>query len=81
MTPLLIGLGVIALIGAGFAVYFLLVRVTAKGGEVQGDASEMAGQILAEADGFRGSRSEGSTPWDGHNRLAPPTQDSGAGSV
>ena len=77
MIPLLIVLG---LIGCSFAVYFLLVRVTAKGGEVQGDASQIAGQILAEADGFRGTRSEGSTPWDGHNRLAPPTQDSGIGS-
>ncbi|HEX5695101.1 MAG TPA: hypothetical protein VFZ15_01855 [Acidimicrobiia bacterium] len=77
MIPLLIAIAVIA---AGFAVYWLLVRVTARGGEVPGDAARMAAQILAEADGFRGSRSEGSTPWDGHNRLAPPTQDSGSGS-
>jgi hypothetical protein len=74
VIPLLIAIGLIA---AGFAVYLLLVRVTAKGGEAPGDAARMAAQILAEAEGFTGSRVQDATPWDGENRLAPPPHERG----
>jgi hypothetical protein len=74
MTPVLIGIAVIA---AGFAVYWLLIRVTARGGEAPGDAARLAGQILAEAEGFTGSRAEDATPWDGENRLSRPPHERG----
>jgi hypothetical protein len=74
VIPLLIGIAVIA---AGFAIYWLVVRVTARGGAVEGDAAWMAAQILAEAEGFTGSRVQDATPWDGEHRLAPPPHERG----
>lgn len=55
----------------------LLSRVTAAGGADDGDPTEIATQIMAEANVFRGRASQESPPWDGVNRLAPPTQDGG----
>jgi hypothetical protein len=74
VIPLLIAIAVIA---AGFAVYWLLVRATARGGAAPGDAARMAAQILAEAEGFTGKRVEDATPWDGEHRLAPPPHERG----
>lgn len=62
-------------------IYRLLMGVTAQGGASDRDAAATADQILGEADAFRGSRSSDDAPWDGHNRLAPPTQDGGAGGT
>jgi hypothetical protein len=74
MIPLLI---VIGLIAGAFIIYHLLVRIASTGGEVDGDAADIAAQILAEVDGFRGSRSDETPAWDGHRRLAHPTKDDG----
>lgn len=76
MIVLWVGL---ALIAAAGAAYFLLARVTAEGGAIESDAAEIASQILAEADGYRGSRSAEDPPWDGKTRLAPPTTPGGEG--
>ncbi len=62
-------------------IYRLLMGVTAQGGASDQDAAATANQILGESDAFRGSRSPDDPPWDGHNRLAPPTQDGGAGGA
>ncbi|HVR79649.1 MAG TPA: hypothetical protein VMS99_14805 [Acidimicrobiia bacterium] len=59
-------------------IYRLLMGVTAQGGASDQDAAATANQILGEADAFRGSRSSDDPAWDGHNRLAPPTQEGGA---
>jgi hypothetical protein len=54
------------------AVYRLLTWITARGGTSRRDATEIANQVLAEADIFRGSRSADDPEWDGQNRLARP---------
>lgn len=68
--------GLVLVAGVGW-IYVLLTRVTTQGGAVDGDPTELAAQIMAEADAFRGSGSRESPPWDGVNRLGPPTQDGG----
>jgi len=65
------GLAVIAIV----AIRFLLRRITAAGGTSERDAVATTNLILGEANAFRNSRSEDEPPWDGHNRLAPPTVD------
>ncbi|HEX5695100.1 MAG TPA: hypothetical protein VFZ15_01850 [Acidimicrobiia bacterium] len=74
MTPLLI---VIGLIAGAFIIYHLLVRIAVTRGEVEGDAADIAAQVLAEVEGFRGSRSDGTPAWDGQRRIAHPTKDDG----
>jgi hypothetical protein len=61
-----------------FAIRWLLARIAGQGGTSERDAIATTNLILGEANAFRGSRSEDDPPWDGYNRLAPPTQD-GAG--
>lgn len=76
MTPYVIaGLLVVAAV----AVWYLLRRITAEGGASGKDAAATAAQVLGEANVLRGSRSDDDPAWDGHNRLASPTQDGGIG--
>lgn len=70
---IIIGLLVFAALTA-----YLLMRITDQGGASNRDAAETANLILGEADAYRGSRSAEDSPLDGHNRIAPPTQDGGA---
>lgn len=64
---------VAALVMIGLAVaYRLLTWITARGGTSKRDATEIANQVLAEADIFRGSRSADDPEWDGRLRLAKP---------
>jgi hypothetical protein len=72
---------IVAVVLVLVVIYRLLMGVTAQGGTSDRDAAATANQILGEADAFRGSRSSDDPPWDGHNRLAPPTQDGGAGGA
>jgi hypothetical protein len=65
------GLAVLAFV----AIRWLLARIAAQGGTSERDAVATTNLILGEANAFRGSRSEEEPPWDGHNRLAPPTVD------
>jgi hypothetical protein len=65
------GLAVLAFV----AIRWLLARIAAQGGTSERDAVATTNLILGEANAFRGSRSEKEPPWDGHNRLAPPTVD------
>jgi hypothetical protein len=65
------GLAVVVIV----AIRFLLQRITAAGGTSDRGAVATSNLILGEANAFRGSRSEDDPPWDGHNRLAPPTVD------
>ncbi|MEX1126644.1 MAG: hypothetical protein WEE53_13365 [Acidimicrobiia bacterium] len=69
--------GVALLFGAAWAIYVLLKRASADGGAVDGDPTEIATRIMAEVNGFRGSRDQDSPPWDGVNRLGPPTVNGG----
>lgn len=75
---ILIGLSVVAIVGV---VAYLLMQITAKGGASDRDATETASLFLGEADAYRGSRSANDPPLDGHNRIAPPTQDGGGGGT
>jgi hypothetical protein len=74
VLAVLLGLALVA--GVGW-IYVLLSRVTARGGAVDGDPTELAAKIMAEADAFRGSGSRETDPWDGVNRLGPPTVNGG----
>ncbi len=65
------------LLAIAVLVYRLLIRITAQGGASDRDAAETASLFLGEADAYRGSRSADDPPLDGHNRIAPPTQDGG----
>ncbi|HEX6146968.1 MAG TPA: hypothetical protein VF083_09350 [Acidimicrobiia bacterium] len=65
------GLAVVVIV----AVRWLLARIAARGGTSERDAVATTNLILGETNAFRGSRSEDEPPWDGHNRLAPPTVD------
>jgi hypothetical protein len=65
------GLAVVAIV----AIRWLFARIAAQGGTSERDAVATANLILGEANAFRGSRSGDEPPWDGHNRLAPPTVD------
>jgi hypothetical protein len=65
------GLAVVAIV----VIRWLLTRIAAQGGTSERDAVATTNLILGEANAFRGSRSEDEPPWDGHNRLAPPTVD------
>jgi hypothetical protein len=69
MGYLMVALGVIAGV---VAIVALLRRATAQGGQSTADAQRTATQVLAEADAFRGSKSDGSAQWDGERRLARP---------
>jgi hypothetical protein len=82
MDPSVLALVVLfglALVGGVWWISVLLTRVSAEGGAIDGDSTEIANQILAESEAFRGGRSADSKPWDGENRLAAPTQDGGFG--
>jgi len=57
------------------SIRWLLARIAGQGGTSDRDAVVTTNLILGEANAFRGSRSEDDAPWDGHNRLAPPTVD------
>ncbi|MGH8872239.1 MAG: hypothetical protein ACRDWS_09710 [Acidimicrobiia bacterium] len=74
VIPFLVWLGLPL---AVLATYRLLARITAQGGTSDQDATHIANQVLSQAKAFRGSRSADDPPWDGHNRLAKPTLDSG----
>jgi len=65
-------IGIAFLVSCGVAVSRLLDRISAKGGSSHQDATKVAAQILAEANAFRGSRSDDTTQWDGQRRLARP---------
>jgi hypothetical protein len=78
VTAALLWLGGLLLAAAiALLVYRLLMGITAKGGNSKRDATETVDLFLGEANAFRGSRSAGDPPLDGHNRIAPPTQDGG----
>lgn len=68
---LIAGLTVVSIV----SIRWLLARITGQGGTSDRDAVVTTNMILGEANAFRGSRSEDDPPWDGHNRLAPPTVD------
>ena len=68
------------LAGAGLAIYYLVNRVTDMGGTSDRPAEEIADQVWAETDAYRGSRSPDDPPWDGQKRIAPPISDGGGGS-
>ena len=81
LLPLVVIVTAVLVLTVIAVIYRLLIGVTAQGGASDQDAAATANQILGEADAFRGSRSPDDPPWDGHNRLAPPTQDGGAGGA
>jgi hypothetical protein len=68
---LIAGLTVVSIV----SIRWLLARIAGQGGTSDRDAVVTTNMILGEANAFRGSRSEDDPPWDGHNRLAPPTVD------
>jgi len=71
---------IIGLLVFAALIAYLLMRITDLGGASDRDASETASLILGEADVYRGSRTRDDPPLDGNNRIAPPTQDGGAGA-
>lgn len=76
MTGLaIIGLAGLVFIG-GCVAYRLLEKITHLGGSRR-NALDVTARFMAEADAFRGSASLHQQPWDGKNRIAPPTQEGG----
>lgn len=71
MGYLLLGITVLGLV----TIYLILRYLGDHSEGVPGDAAAIAAQALAESDAFRGSSEPDNVPWDGGNRLAPPTQD------
>jgi hypothetical protein len=69
---ILLAVAVLAIVAV--VVYILFRGLSADLGSSDEDATVVADRILAESDAFRGSRSPEYSPWDGVNRLAPPTQ-------
>ena len=61
--------GSIALLIAGLVVWALLRAATSRGGEHEGDAAEIASQVLAQSAAFRGEWSDEYPQWDGEERL------------
>jgi hypothetical protein len=68
-------LWVLLLAGGVSAIYILLTKVTAQGGNSTRDATEVVELVLGEANAYRGSRSPDDPPLDGENRIAPPITD------
>jgi hypothetical protein len=62
-------LSTVGVLAAGMAVWRMLGRVTARGGEQGGDAAERASQIIAQAEAFRGGATDDRQGWDGEERL------------
>lgn len=56
----------LAIIGGVVA---LLMAISAKGGQADGDASEIAEQTISQSGAFRGDSPEGRPAWDGKERL------------
>lgn len=68
-------LGLLAvLVLCGFAIVKLLGGITAWGGDRM-DALDNASKFSAETQAFRNARTPDDATLDGHNRIAPPTQD------
>jgi precorrin-2 methylase len=74
-----VGVGVLLTV-AVIAIIRLLDRVTEAGGAADGDASVMAGQVIAQLEAARFESTEGRIPWDGKNRLRD-LDDSGVGPL
>jgi len=76
----LLWLLVVVAIGV-FVIPYLLDRVSAKGGASDRTATDIADQVRAETDAYRGSRNPDDRPWDGQNRIAPPISDGSGGAA
>ncbi len=62
-------LGLFAILVAALIVWAMLREATARGGEQEGDAAEMASQVIAQSAAFRGDRTDDYERWDGEERL------------
>jgi hypothetical protein len=62
-------LGIIVLLVAALVVWAMLRTATGRGGELEGDAAEMASQVIAQSAAFRGDRTDDYERWDGEERL------------
>lgn len=51
------------------AIWRMVGVVAGRGGEVSGDAADLAEQVLAQSEAFRGDDSEHRPAWDGVERL------------
>jgi hypothetical protein len=60
---------------------YLLDRVSEMGGMSDRTATDIAEQVRAETDAYRGSRNADDRPWDGQNRIAPPISDGSGGAA
>jgi len=76
MTSLVVLAVIVSLAMASWLAWVLLRKATALGGE-RNDALEITAKFIAETQAFRGASTDDDAPWDGKNRIAPPTQDGG----
>lgn len=61
--------GIIGLLVAALIVWAMLRTATSRGGEQEGDAAEIASQVIAQSAAFRGDRTDDYERWDGEERL------------
>ena len=76
----LIWLLVVVAVGV-IVIPYLINRVSEMGGTSDRTATEIADQVRAEADAYRGSRTPDDRSWDGQNRIAPPVSDGSGGAA
>jgi len=76
----LIWLLIVVAVGV-IVILYLINRVSEMGGTSDRTATEIADQVRAEADAYRGSRTPDDRPWDGQNRIAPPVSDGSGGAA
>ena len=62
-------LGLTLLAVAAVVIWRMLGVAAGRGGEVPGDATDLAAQVIAQGEAFRGDNPENRTPWDGAERL------------
>ncbi|MBK5266285.1 MAG: hypothetical protein JJE47_02540 [Acidimicrobiia bacterium] len=62
-------LGLFAILVAVIVIWAMLREATGRGGEQEGDAAEMASQVIAQSAAFRVDRSQDHAGWDGVERL------------
>lgn len=62
-------LGLFAILVAVIVIWTMLREATGRGGEQNGDAADMASQVIAQSAAFRVDRSQDHAPWDGEERL------------
>lgn len=62
-------IGIIMLLVVALVVWSMLRAATGRGGEQEGDAAEMASQVIAQSAAFPGDRTDDYERWDGEERL------------